>query len=172
LITIDSRDEAKLRLLILNPESVEVEASDNTREAARRIHAFFMRERGWTLQDLVRHRFRDLAALCEEGKVVLAITRGGVDWARKQDDLVLHLMLADLKTQQPRFRKRTLKRLLGANVKTVLSERKLALTEADWKYVESLALRQNTKLNHHSRGGHELASALVKLLEDAYGRER
>ena len=46
-------------------------------------------------------------------------------------------------------------------MKTTLQERKIAMTDEDWQYLESLALRQNSKLNKNSRGAHELGAALI-----------
>jgi hypothetical protein len=131
VLSLDSRDEAALQLLIQDPERA-VEASAGVRAAARRIRGFFVRERGWTRGDLIRYRFRDLDALTREGEVRLCRTAGHLAWAGRQDDQMLRLTLGQLRAETGQARAKTLNTLTGGEMATVLEERRLALSAADW----------------------------------------
>lgn len=171
MLTSRSRDERALLELVLDPER-PVDASAEVRAIARMIRDIFVRGRGWPVERLAQYRFGDLAALSRPGEVALCRTAGTADWTRRQDDVVIELTLRQLRELSPQRHRRALRALTGGEtVAEVLRERKLALSEEDWAYVDRLAQNDLRDVHPKSReGGAQLGRALVTLLERAYGR--
>lgn len=173
MLRVNSTDEAALQAMIFSPDTPG-DITLEVREAARRIRDFFVRERGWSRDDLARFRFRDLMALSERGEVKLCRTAGRVDWSRKQDDLVLELTLRELGTVSSPHRDKRLGAICGEEkMSEVLMEKTLALPKRDWDMIEALVTERFGAPDKKSRkGGAELADGIRRLLEDAYGRSR
>lgn len=168
----NSRNEALLQRLIEQPDMVG-DYSQETRESARRIRDFFVRERGWSYSDLKRFRFRDLQALCTQGEIRYCLTEGGIDWSRKQDDFVLGLALTELKNAHYLKRRQRLEHINGRErVSELLHEKTLILEKADWEYLEKLVESRYGRNDRKTRGlRYEFAKSICRLLEDAYGRD-
>lgn len=171
MLRLNSAQEDELHRLIADPDA-PVQATGAVRDAARRIRTFFIRERGWSPQDLRRYRFRDLNDLTSDGEYALCRTRGRVEWSRGQDDLVLHLTLREAQAAPVEFREQVIQRLTGGiKVADVLHEKALALPEKDWAYIERLVeTHRGRPIRKTRESGAELGQGIKTLLENAYGR--
>lgn len=171
MLRVNSTDEILLHELIVSPD-LPGEMTLEVREAARRIRDFFVKERGWSHEQLSPYRFRDLMALSEPGEVRLCRTAGRVGWSKAQDDLVLHLTLRELKGASSARRGNRLRAITGEDqVGEVLYDRKLSLSIRDWDFIERLVRERFGAPKQKGREtGAELAEGIRRLLEDAYGR--
>lgn len=171
MLTLNSPD-APLRDLVMGVVPPGG-ASQQVLDAARDVRTFFIEERGWTPAQLMLYRFRDLAALARSGEVVTVQLTGPQDWAREQPDMLLHLTLQSMRERRMTEpgREAYLTQLgVAVTVQGRMQSKQVAMSDTNWTRVEALARKAGYLPERERVSADELGTALVRLLEVAYGR--
>lgn len=142
---------------------------------AAAVHAFFVGERGWSLESLRPHRLGALYDLCARGATAQAELTGPIDWSRERSDVELERTLEGVANLGVGARRKRLAALgvPGGLVKHLLKTRPVSMTEDEWRFVELLAKGPGRLVaSHKISAARRTGKAIVAALEVVRGQRK